>query len=198
MASTLTCPVCAAKVSTANLPGHLRRVHPGEDEALAEAEDTARKAPRKKAVRRARRAFAIPKWFVVVVALVLVGVAAAYLISIAPPGPAAFQHVHPTLRITANGASIPIPGGIGQTAQGFGSIHTHGSDGVLHLEGRPPQTLGDFFRVWGQALSPNQVMGFVVDGTRSLTMTVDGEPSTLFGDLVLEDGMAIQITYGPK
>ena len=38
-------------------------------------------------------------------------------------------------------------------------LHTHAADGIIHTESpvRRTYTLGDFFDIWGQSLSPEQV-----------------------------------------
>ena len=84
-------------------------------------------------------------------------------------------HIHSHLAIYADGNQRPVSQGIGiaqpqqveQTQQGpfvaGGSclywLHTHDSSGILHIES-PNQrkyTLGNFFDIWGQTLSPQQV-----------------------------------------
>jgi hypothetical protein len=83
-------------------------------------------------------------------------------------------HIHTHLTIFVNGTPLQIPAGVGisspqtqQTSAGpyvgsgacFSWLHTHASDGIIHIES-PVQrtfTLGNFFDVWGQPLSANQV-----------------------------------------
>jgi hypothetical protein len=84
-------------------------------------------------------------------------------------------HIHSHLAIYADGNQRPVNQGIGiappqqtqQTQQGTfvtgGSclywLHTHDSSGIIHVES-PTQktyTLGNFFDIWGQTLSPQQV-----------------------------------------
>jgi hypothetical protein len=83
-------------------------------------------------------------------------------------------HIHAHLTLFLGGAARQIPGGIGITHPGvqntsagqfvssggcFYWLHTHAADGVIHIES-PVQrtfTLGNFFDVWGQPLSPTQV-----------------------------------------
>jgi hypothetical protein len=84
-------------------------------------------------------------------------------------------HVHTHLTIFVNGSQRQIPYGIGivppreveRTASGpfvvsgncFYWLHTHAADGIIHIESPSPRTytLGDFFDIWHQPLSPNQV-----------------------------------------
>ena len=86
----------------------------------------------------------------------------------------ALYHVHAHLAIYASGQARTVSYGVGipdasvqQTAQGpyvaqgscFYWLHTHAADGVIHVES-PDQrayTLGEFFDLWGQPLSPTRV-----------------------------------------
>lgn len=83
-------------------------------------------------------------------------------------------HIHAHLTIFVNGVAKRVPYGIGiphahaeNTPAGpfvgsgscFYWLHTHAADGIIHIES-PIQriyTLGNFFDVWGQPLSPSQV-----------------------------------------
>ncbi|HEX4527147.1 MAG TPA: hypothetical protein VH108_10460 [Gaiellaceae bacterium] len=87
-------------------------------------------------------------------------------------------HIHVHLTVFVNGAARRIPYGIGiaaprtgtRTPSGFfvtsGScfswLHTHASDGIIHIESPSPRTytLGDFFDVWHQPLGANRVGPF--------------------------------------
>jgi hypothetical protein len=84
-------------------------------------------------------------------------------------------HIHAHLTIFVDGKPVGIPYGIGigpklggiNTPQGpfvtvgscFMWLHTHALDGVIHIESptKHVYTLGQFFAVWGQKLSPTQV-----------------------------------------
>ena len=84
-------------------------------------------------------------------------------------------HIHAHLTIFVGGKQRLIPDGIGiapprqgqNTTAGFfvtnGScfawLHTHASDGIIHIESPSAKTytLGDFFAVWHQPLGPNRV-----------------------------------------
>jgi hypothetical protein len=83
-------------------------------------------------------------------------------------------HIHAHLTVFVNGAARQVPAAIGipgaqaeNTPNGpfiasgtcFYWLHTHAPDGIIHIES-PVQrtyTLGDFFDIWGQPLSANQV-----------------------------------------
>ena len=83
-------------------------------------------------------------------------------------------HIHAHLTVFVNGVQRQVPPGIGvpvpqaePTPQGpfvvsgacFYWLHTHAADGIIHVES-PAQrryTLGQFFDLWGQVLSPTRV-----------------------------------------
>jgi hypothetical protein len=83
-------------------------------------------------------------------------------------------HVHTHLSVFLNGQLRPIPAGIGivapvaqSTPEGpfyaathcYYWLHVHAQDGVIHIESPAGHsyTLGEFFDLWGQPLSANQV-----------------------------------------
>ncbi|MHB1533165.1 MAG: hypothetical protein ACYC1D_00860 [Acidimicrobiales bacterium] len=85
-------------------------------------------------------------------------------------------HIHSHLAVYVNGQPRSIPYGVGmvgqlsvsKTPQGpfaagasqcFYWLHTHASDGIIHIEAPAGRTfvLGQFFGVWGQPLTADQV-----------------------------------------
>jgi hypothetical protein len=85
-------------------------------------------------------------------------------------------HIHAHLQVYVNGQSRALPGAIGmlgpvaqQTAYGpfYGAqqciywLHTHASDGVIHIESPTKRiyTLGNFFDEWHQPLGRTQIAG---------------------------------------
>ena len=79
-------------------------------------------------------------------------------------------HIHSHLAVFVNGQQRTIPLGIGiapprqvESGVAFGGtcfywLHSHTPDGVIHLESptRRSYTLGDYFDIWHQPLSPTQ------------------------------------------
>jgi hypothetical protein len=119
-------------------------------------------------------------------------------------------HIHTHLGVFVNGAPRSIPYGIGvvrpavtQTAKGpfaqatrrYYWLHTHTDDGIIHVES-PTQrqyTLGDFFDIWRQPLSGQQVGA----ATGTVTAYVNGVRYT--GDprsIVLAEHSDIQLDVG--
>jgi hypothetical protein len=72
-------------------------------------------------------------------------------------------HIHQHLAIVDHGKAVTIPADIGRpvVAQCLYWIHTHTSDGIIHVESPVFKTftLGQFFDVWGQPLSATSVAG---------------------------------------
>ena len=85
-------------------------------------------------------------------------------------------HIHAHLAVFDNGRLYALPGGIGipgsqdeQSQYGpvavggqcYFWLHTHTADGVIHIESplRSIFTLGDFFDVWRQPLTPDRIAG---------------------------------------
>ncbi|HLX87205.1 MAG TPA: hypothetical protein VKR22_01905 [Acidimicrobiales bacterium] len=83
-------------------------------------------------------------------------------------------HIHIHLTLFIGGTQRDIPPGIGvpnpqveNTPQGpfvdsgscFYWLHTHAADGIIHVESPSKRlyTLGQFFDIWGETLSPTQV-----------------------------------------
>jgi hypothetical protein len=83
-------------------------------------------------------------------------------------------HIHVHLTVFIDGSARQVPGGIGIVAPQSAStpdgafvangscfywLHTHAADGIVHIESpvRRIYTLGDFFDIWGQALSADRI-----------------------------------------
>ena len=104
-------------------------------------------------------------------------------------GPSLAFHDHPNLEIYIDGEQEIIPVNIGVVGSCTGELHTHDSTGQLHSESfqsGKELTLGQFFGVWGE--------DFDKEGYE-LEMTVTGQPSREFANLVLRDGDRIVLRY---
>ena len=109
-------------------------------------------------------------------------------------------HLHPKLALYAEGERIQIPVNIGidptQSGEQMASLHTHETDGTIHMEGMSDATLGQFFQIWGVPFSTNELGSYEVAGDKSMRMWVDGTPSDEFDQLQLADGQEIVVAYG--
>ena len=105
-------------------------------------------------------------------------------------------HVHPRLTILADGKPVAVPANIGidprQDAMRMASLHTHEEPGVIHVEGQQNATLGQFFAVWGVALSADRLGAY----REPVRMWVDGARSDDFGRLRLAEGQDIVLAVG--
>lgn len=111
-------------------------------------------------------------------------------------------HIHPHITIIDNGKNIEIPANIGinTTTNCMSSIHTHETDGIIHVESPVQRNfiLGDFFYNWKKTFNKDQILDRKADATHEVVMTVDGKPSTEFENLVLKDKQEIVIEYKQK
>lgn len=99
------------------------------------------------------------------------------------------QHFHPHLAIIVDGAQEDIPTNMGVLNNCMAEIHTHDGTGTIHVETLAADKaayLKDFFTVYGK---PIQREGYAV------SMTVDGQPNPLLGELVLADKQQIVLEY---
>ncbi len=106
-------------------------------------------------------------------------------------GQALVDHIHPDLHILVDGVPDVVPANIGITQGCVAELHTHDTDGVIHVETVTPGrldelTLADFFAVWGESLSR--------DGY-SYTVTVDGVPITDLSSVHFKDKQQIELSY---
>jgi len=110
------------------------------------------------------------------------------------------MHIHPQLEIYLEDEPVLIPANIGITEGCMKSVHTHDLSGKIHLE-YPYEyrfELKDFFANWGQPFSQDQILDRRVDAEHVLTMTVDGQPSQAFEDLILRENQQVVIRYEKK
>ena len=108
-------------------------------------------------------------------------------------------HIHAHLTIYINGKQVSIPQGIGIASDQscFYWLHTHTSDGVIHIEfpkqGNP--TLGNFLDIWEQSFHSLGFQNELASST-GWTVYVDGKKVTKnFDQLVLQPHQVITIAY---
>lgn len=109
-------------------------------------------------------------------------------------------HVHAHLEIRVDGAARTVPGTIGQRATCIYWLHTHATDGIVHIEAPAPRnfTLGQFFDVWGQPLDGSHVADATVPTGSRIWVFVNGSPFD--GDprtIPLADRELIELQIGP-
>ncbi len=180
------CPECGSSVKLENMKRHYANVHPGKDASSAISVEEHREIVRSSRVARSstagRRVAVI---VLVILALAAVGYlglpyilgnrgAANFNVVTYCGGEGTVAHYHPLLVINVNGVQKEVPADIGispsetnpgySCGSGLHDIHTHDGSGIIHLElpviPQTAPTLGDFFTIWGQPLTPSGVWTF--------------------------------------
>jgi hypothetical protein len=114
----------------------------------------------------------------------------------------AAQHVHSHLQIFNRGHKVEVPAQIGimQIAGCLYWLHTHSSDGIIHIEAPTTRTftLGQFFDIWGQDLSRTTAASVHAPRGRTLRFSVNGRAWTRDPRAIpLRDREEIVIQNGP-
>jgi hypothetical protein len=117
----------------------------------------------------------------------------------------AVTHIHQHLALYLKGQPFPVPGGIGidttRATPCLYWLHTHASDGIIHLESptaNATYTLGQFFDIWQSPLSHTRLLTLKANGTHSIRAYVNGR--LYHGDpraIPLTSHERITLEYGP-
>ena len=95
------------------------------------------------------------------------------------PTEGAAEHIHSQLQLYDRGKRITVPANIGmsQTAGCLYWIHTHDSNGYIHIESPVIKnyTLGQFFDIWGRQLSWTHAAGVAASHGNRLSIWVNGK-----------------------
>lgn len=97
-------------------------------------------------------------------------------------------HIHSHLAIVLNGQLLAVPNNIGRvlptstTTGCLYQLHNHDAGGRMHIEGATPftATLGNWFRIWGQPLSRDNVGG--ITGRPIVFYVTDNDVVTRWDD----------------
>ena len=121
------------------------------------------------------------------------------------------RHDHMYLTIRVNGDFVTIPENTGvntatcdQAGATMHVVHTHSSDGKLHLEMQTEEDveLGVFFDIWGQHFDETGIMEYRVNETHGMTMSVRDVDNNVtvvdtYDRFILLEGQEIFIDFGP-
>lgn len=93
------------------------------------------------------------------------------------------EHYHPNLRIIIDGQDVPVPANIGvdPTTGAMSAVHTHETDGTIHIEADTAGetfTLGQLFTQWGVTLTPTQIGGVRAEDGQQMIVTSNEMPVT--------------------
>ena len=107
-------------------------------------------------------------------------------------------HVHAQLAVYVDGQNLPVPKNIGLASGAISALHTHETDGVIHLEADAPfqASLSDFFGIWGVKFSDSQLGGYKNDGSKSVQVFVNGQPVSDPANYVIKSKDKIVVGYG--
>lgn len=91
------------------------------------------------------------------------------------------EHYHPRLQIIIDGREVPVPANIGvDPATGaMSAVHTHETDGTIHIEADAVGqsfTLGQVFAQWGVALTQTRIGGVEAASGQQIAVTSNGKP----------------------
>ena len=89
------------------------------------------------------------------------------------------EHYHPQLQIIIAGKEVPVAAGIGvdPTTGAMSAVHTHESDGTIHIEARKAGqafTLGQVFTQWSVTLTSTQIGGVRAKAGQKVAVTSNG------------------------
>lgn len=89
-------------------------------------------------------------------------------------------HVHTRLKVFVDGQEVPVPPNVGINTQAriASALHTHDTDGLIHIEADQPfkVTLGDFVTIWGVKFSKDQLGSYRSDAGKTVQVFVNGQP----------------------
>ena len=115
-------------------------------------------------------------------------------------------HIHTHLDIFINGKEFIVPSDIGFVPNNcLYWMHTHDDTGVIHIESPENRTftLGQFFHIWGETFSNNQIFDNIVgnndNSSNTLNVYVNGKKmvsETDYGQIPLNEHDEIAIVYG--
>lgn len=110
------------------------------------------------------------------------------------------MHIHPHLKIVIDGEERTIPSEVGIAQGCMRPIHTHDDTGMIHLEFPTTQEvrLGQFFQIWQQSFSQQQILDRTIGAEDVLRVTVNGEETSELENLVLHDKDDIVIDIRKK
>lgn len=110
-------------------------------------------------------------------------------------------HIHSRLRVSVSGRAVTVPAdiGISYTEQAMAALHTHDTEGTIHVESPVVRdyTLGEFFDVWGVLLTKRCIGSHCAGNGDQLRVFVDGDPATGNPRSVdLAEGQDIVVAFG--
>ena len=108
-------------------------------------------------------------------------------------------HWHSQLTIKIMSEEQEIPSQIGMAGQEF-PLHTHTSDGVIHMEfgglvRKSDLKIGKFFQIWGKKFSKDCIFDKCQGSEGKVKMLVNNEENFEFENYQMKDNDKIEIIY---
>ncbi|MBU1039253.1 hypothetical protein KKC17_03480 [Patescibacteria group bacterium] len=108
-------------------------------------------------------------------------------------------HWHAQLSIKINGQLEKIPADVGLKTIHL-PIHTHETDGTIHLEfsgltTKQDTQLGQFFNNWGKVFNSNCIFDYCTDNNKKLSLYVNGQPNWEFDKYEMKDNDTLEIVF---
>jgi hypothetical protein len=118
-------------------------------------------------------------------------------LTICTPGNNTVLRMKVSLRIILLGNTVKIPARIGMSTNCTRPIYTKDVTGTIYIDSpiNYPFTLRDFFAVWNEPFSRNQIFSLTASANHPIDMTVNGVPSTDYENHLFRNGEQITITY---
>lgn len=109
-------------------------------------------------------------------------------------------HFHPHLSLVIQGEAMEIPTNIGLEGPKHNPVHTHQTDGIIHLEYSGVVTQKDtklfkFFEIWGKRFDKECILEYCNGPDGTVKMFVNGEENKEFGDYHMKDTDKIEIRF---
>ncbi len=109
-------------------------------------------------------------------------------------------HLHPNLTIKVLGQYQDIPADIGISSVAHQPIHTHKSNGILHIEypalvREKDLKLGRFFEVWRKQFNKDCIFDKCNGPEGQVKMFVNGEENFEFENYLMQDKDKIEIVF---
>jgi hypothetical protein len=114
------------------------------------------------------------------------------------PAEGTVMHTHANLQIFVHGKPETVPVDIGITNAAIQSLHTHDTNGTVHMESSVARTftLGEFFDVWGVRFTPSCLGAYCNGGDNTLQVFVNGREQTGDPTQIAMNDHVIVVTYG--
>lgn len=111
-------------------------------------------------------------------------------------------HYHGHLDVNVNGVAVTVPANIGidNAGQSISPLHTHTSDGIVHIEAEEDAnfTIGQLLTEWGVKLDKACLATFCTDDKNQFLAFKNGKAEADPAAIVIKSHDEVVLWYGPK